>query len=361
MLLSGPSFTHPSIPVAAHFLGSPSPASDPSSYLSALTALIANYSLEVEYPLVDEPARRIGRRHGSARSATAASKVRDRVPLVVNTQGWVKGLGADLLEKLKLESRPTHLFSFDGADEDRDGDEHEHEPAGCLRFRLEAAPASPLDAKWSAADLRTLSLVSYFHAILSPASLSAALPSNTVARTWDFSRPLVARAPLGVSWADGETIASVHILDSEVDYEQVLHALNGSVVALVRSATASDDLAPPTQAAPGFPYDAHASTPNPATSQCLGLALVRSIDPDSRTLHLLSPVPGQLLDAGPVSLVKGALELPVCLVLDFAATDTDKEKGLCGVEWKDVPYFGGEGEGAGRRKVRRNLMRRGQA
>ncbi|KAL8290265.1 hypothetical protein RQP46_003204 [Phenoliferia psychrophenolica] len=356
----GPSFTHPSIPVAAHFLGAPSPASDPSSYLSALTSLLSTYSLEVEYPLVDEPTRRNGRRNGSSRSSAAASKIRDRVPLVINTQGWVKGLGADLLEKLKLESRPTHLFSFDGTDDD----EEDREVVGCARFRLEAAPSSPLDAKWSAADLRTLSLVSYFHATLPATTGSTSNPTSTIARVWDFSTPLVAQVPLGVSWVDRDALESVHLIDSEVDYEQVLHALNGSVVALVRSTAgpSEDDVSLPTPSTlPNFPYSPYSALPSPSNSKCLGLALVRSIDPASRTLHLLSPVSAQLLDEAPVSLVKGALEIPVCLVLDFLATEGEKERGLCGVEWKDVPYFGGEGEGAGRRKVRRNLMRRGQA
>ncbi|KAK4703113.1 polynucleotide 5'-hydroxyl-kinase GRC3/NOL9, partial [Phenoliferia sp. Uapishka_3] len=354
----GPSFTHPSIPVSAHFLGSPSPASDPSTYLAALTALLSTYALEVEYPLVDEPTRRPGRRNGASRSAPVASKIRDRVPLIINTQGWVKGLGADLLEKLKIESRPTHLFSFDGADEDgMESDEH----SGWLRFRLESAPSSPLDAKWSAADLRTLSLISYFHAALSSASTTRMdSPTNVVAQSWDFSLPLVAQSPLGVSWTDSEAISSVHIIDSDIEYEQVLHVLNGSVVALVRSIVVPPEDEIVLSSPSGFPYDPNSLLPQFSTSSCLGLALIRSIDPATRTLHLLSPVPADVLAEGPISLVKGALEIPVCLVLDFLATDGDRERGLCGVEWKDVPYFGGEGEGAGRRKVRRNLMRRGQ-
>lgn len=50
------------------------------------------------------------------------------------------------------------------------------------------------------------------------------------------------------------------------------------------------------------------------------------------------------------------------MVLDWGGRGEEErtERGVCGVEWREVVYFGGEGEGSGRRKVRRNLMRRGQ-
>ncbi len=34
-----------------------------------------------------------------------------RVPLIVNTQGWVKGLGADLAARLEPMLRPTHILT----------------------------------------------------------------------------------------------------------------------------------------------------------------------------------------------------------------------------------------------------------
>jgi len=49
-------------------------------------------------------------------------------------------------------------------------------------------------------------------------------------------------------------------------------------------------------------------------------------------------------------------------MLDHTASESEREQGLRGVEWKEVPFLSiEEGEGAGRRRVRRNLMRRGHA
>jgi polynucleotide 5'-hydroxyl-kinase GRC3/NOL9 len=49
-------------------------------------------------------------------------------------------------------------------------------------------------------------------------------------------------------------------------------------------------------------------------------------------------------------------------MLDHTASESERELGLRGVEWKEVPFLSiEEGEGAGRRRVRRNLMRRGHA
>jgi polynucleotide 5'-hydroxyl-kinase GRC3/NOL9 len=57
-------------------------------------------------------------------------------------------------------------------------------------------------------------------------------------------------------------------------------------------------------------------------------------------------------------MVKGELELPVWGMLDFKERDT-----IAGIEKSKVPYLQwGKGEGIGgeRRRVRRNLMRKGQ-
>ncbi|TNY18865.1 hypothetical protein DMC30DRAFT_448448 [Rhodotorula diobovata] len=197
----GPSFTHISLPLASRFLGSTSPASDPTAYLEAAQALIEAYALEVEYPLDS--------------ASPGGGKVVERVPLVINTQGWVKGLGADLLDKLKAIARPTHVFSFSQPDD---------APApvlGAPTILLPPAPPSPLEGKWSAADYRVLSLVSYFHAHLASTSTTPAPPS------WDFTRPLLAQEPFALTLADlpgGVRLASA--AGESISHSHLLHALN---------------------------------------------------------------------------------------------------------------------------------------
>ncbi|BGP43096.1 Polynucleotide 5'-hydroxyl-kinase grc3 [Rhodotorula kratochvilovae] len=319
----GPAFTHLSLPLASRFLGSTSPASDPNAYLAASQALLETYALEVEYPL-DAP-------------SSLSGKLAERVPLVINTQGWVKGLGADLLEKLKALSRPTHVFSFATDDAPPPGPP----PLGAACTLLPPAPPSPLESKWSAAEYRALSLVSYFHALL-PAS-----PSSPPA--WDFTAPLLARAPYALTLAD--LPSGTHLLSPAgggVPRTHTLHALNGALVAL--AAAPSPEIA----AAGG--------------AAALGLALVHSIAPGpdagKATLHVHTPVPAATLASAraELALLKGEVDLPVALMLDWAASPSEGEEGVAGIQWREVPFLSVEaGEGGARRHVRRNVMRRGQA
>jgi len=383
LLVVGPAFTHLSLPISSHYLGSASPASDPTSYISAISALLSTYALEVEYPLIDEPViTHSRRRHRDAHQAPSTpssnnGKVRERVPLVINTQGWVKGLGADLLTKLKAASQPTHVCSFVSMMEEENGGYSDNGggsssgPAFSQRqafaeeglpyhlYTLPAAPMNALESKWTASDYRTLSFTSYFHSLFKETLLSASSgPTSTLPDRWDFSSPLIAQTPYSLDWnpSNGQ-ISSVHLLDGDdVAYEHVLHCLNGSLVAIVESTSPSEST--PNDPS-SFPYDPLSPVPHPSTSRALGLGLIRSISPSSTSLHLLTPIPPP---STAISLVKGSLEVPLTLMLDHTASESEREQGLKGENWREVPFLSiEEGEGAGRRRVRRNLMRRGHA
>jgi hypothetical protein len=130
-------------------------------------------------------------------------------------------------------------------------------------------------------------------------------------------------------------------------------------------------------------------TPKLSGSNCVALAIVRSIDLDKGELHLLSPVsPTQIascLQPTPSNkqlyLVKGAIEIPIWLSLNFQLIEASQNNHslsgmgpsaptyLEGVPLSDVPYldFEGDGErnevqivGLGKRRVRRNILRRSQ-
>jgi polynucleotide 5'-hydroxyl-kinase GRC3/NOL9 len=101
---------------------------------------------------------------------------------------------------------------------------------------------------------------------------------------------------------------------------------------------------------PGFP------PPDPASSNCLGLALVWGVSNDESKIQLLTPVlPERLVDVR--ILVMGELQLPVWGWLDFRGAEGGTDPGA------DVPFLRwGRSAGAGseRRRVRRNIMRRAQ-
>jgi polynucleotide 5'-hydroxyl-kinase GRC3/NOL9 len=100
------------------------------------------------------------------------------------------------------------------------------------------------------------------------------------------------------------------------------------------------------------------------TSQCVGLGLIRAIDTKAQTAHIITPLsPAELSNVNAVT--KGDIELPTVMMVDYISEGGAEDSGLAGVEWKKVPYLEhGEnlntGVGHGRRKVRRNVMRRSQ-
>jgi polynucleotide 5'-hydroxyl-kinase GRC3/NOL9 len=78
-------------------------------------------------------------------------------------------------------------------------------------------------------------------------------------------------------------------------------------------------------------------------------------------MHILTPLPAPYLEQAK-AVVKGEMELPVWGWLDHRV---DMADGVAGLEQGKVPYLqlgkGPEGAvGGERRRVRRNLMRRGQ-
>src|ERR1700691_285448 len=100
--MTGPPFTHPSIPLLAHYIGSATPRSSPSHYLNAIQALVQSYRLDIRSPIIN-----------GADEARGDPRVMDTIPLVVNTMGWNKGLGADLTRQIQDMVEPTYVFEVE--------------------------------------------------------------------------------------------------------------------------------------------------------------------------------------------------------------------------------------------------------
>ncbi|KZV77794.1 hypothetical protein EXIGLDRAFT_124760, partial [Exidia glandulosa HHB12029] len=103
----GPAFTHQLTPYIAHFTGSTSPRASPAHYLACISACVQTYLLEVQYGLLD------GDDLGDD-----DQRIADAVPLVINTHGWNKGLGADLTRKIQDLLPVTDIFDFDSEQDD---------------------------------------------------------------------------------------------------------------------------------------------------------------------------------------------------------------------------------------------------
>ena len=392
----GPGWCLPRAPVRSHFFGDTSPKDDPGRYLRSIQDIIAWFRCNLQRPSGGQP----------------------MIPLVVNTQGWTKGLGADLAMKIETMLRPSHIYEIvppKGAEPstpaptrgqpylDQDG---AMLATGASILKLEGAASAfaPMqnnnfsstgtgsnmiavsNTRVTAADSRTLSIMSYLHA--------TRLADTTKKRTeWDLSRPLLAFEPLVINVRQGLT-GGIHVLPlgSSVPDRMKLAAINASLVAIVAVPLSGDITGGSTDE---NVWKAAFAKPRPtpemgATS--LGLGLVRSVDPENGQVHLVTPAPLEVPVGHGLALVKGAFELPIWASLDFETVKqaregtlgrsalqrlpdgTEEEERLAGVPRSQVPYLewpeslaaeAAAAEeavvGSRRRKIRRNLMRKAQA
>lgn len=361
----GSPFTHQAIPYKAHFVGSSSPRNSPSYYIEAVQSLIHTYNVDVQ--------------HGDLSLTEFLDDTRssDVIPLVINTMGWTKGLGADLSQQLEEAVEPSAIFDFHSlADEETSRDDgfsvNASSNPAVKHYRIESIPPSSIPKQYTAVDYRNLSILSYFHARF-PSPEFADILSTGFVNAWDTTLPLCAQSPY-------EIVATVKSLDlivltgpdaDDVVPSELHRVLNGALVGLVSSEPGVLDLPSEVESlgtgSHGIPYIQGATPPSPSVSTCLGIALVRSVfvpeDPTQESiLHLLTPIPPSYLSAmRPRILVKGDLEIPVWGLLDHREGNIDG--GIAGYDKEKVPYLRwgkGEGVGAEKRRIRRNLMRKGQ-
>jgi polynucleotide 5'-hydroxyl-kinase GRC3/NOL9 len=298
------------------------------------------------------------------------------IPLVVNMMGWTKGMGADLSRKVLELLEPSVVFDFEapvvrnGSTTSRTMEYSDLSPpfdtttnGSIYRHLLEAILPSTMSQRYSPADQRTLSLLSYFHAIF-PSPASSAFPPHfrsVYANSWDTSLPLCAQPPYELTASEALDAVILSSPGSEdVVPSEVHRVLNGAVAGLVSYEPGSLNTNHQAHASNGIPYAQGMPPPPPASSTCHGLALVRSLSASSPAqLHILTPLPPACLSTTqPRVLVKGEMELPVWGMLDFRSEDA-----VAGVERSKVPFLRWgktEGTGGEKRRVRRNLMRRGQ-
>jgi polynucleotide 5'-hydroxyl-kinase GRC3/NOL9 len=323
----------------------------------------------------------------SQAQARTDARIEDIIPLVVNTMGWSKGMGADLNARIEEILEPTHIFDFRSLSHQEDC-MHNQTPAYLYpshgtsdppegrhrRYDIEPAisPLGSSSTNYRPADLRTLSLLSYFHAIFPSLSETSCPVPNMMVSSWDSSLPLCARPPYEVlpSVALDEVILTGPGAEDVVSTE-IGRVLNGALVALVRCepGVENDAYASESSRAGGIPYTQASFPPSPHLSTCLGLALIRALPSIHNgsgeiPMHVLTPMPISCLASCRI-MVKGEQELPIWGMLDFRSHGSNGSiiGEVAGVERDEVPYLRwGPSEGAGgeKRRVRRNIMRKGQ-
>ncbi|WWC88547.1 uncharacterized protein L201_003458 [Kwoniella dendrophila CBS 6074] len=384
----GPAFTHLLIPYRAHYLGTYTPLTCPDEYVESLRHLLEVYKFEIQ--------------HSSSSTLLHSTKINDIVPLVINTQGWVKGLGEDLLRSIESLSEPTHIYSFNSNSPYEDdlpinssgngwtnsptyqtsllpdiyssknydiGGNGNHEQK-TKQIILDSIPITPLQAKFTATDFRVLSLISHFHCTKF---------ENEVVK-WDFTKPITHLNPWEVSYGlkqEEEGINRIYMIGegSEGILKEDLHlALNGSIVALCEANSHESNFADEAGDDHEKVYEQGRSSPSLESMNFLGLALIKSISPDSDIsistnstqqekeqpsgkLHLLTPLPIDQLVKANCIIKNGAIELSTPGMINWLIPPNQQLD-----DQDEIPFFdksGIEVIGGERRRFRKNIMRKG--
>lgn len=248
----GPSFTHIRAPAYSRFVGYNNPKDDTRGYIEACKAVIDH-----------------------AKSL--------KMPLVVNTCGWIRAAGHDLLRQLMDHVKPSDVvFTRDpGVDADQ---ARLAETVKARSHILDAPDALP--PRFTGAEQHTLQTVSYLHS------------GNLASHLGDLS-------PLEV----GLENVYVGILDSEgLNIADVALSTNSTLVAVM---AVDDKSVGDAQITPdGLQYLPNFDTPQ---GECLGQAVVKF---EGAFVRLHTPVSASLLnkqltDGKAIVLVRGRIPLPV--------------------------------------------------
>jgi polynucleotide 5'-hydroxyl-kinase GRC3/NOL9 len=256
-LLSLPHAHMKHLHLKAHFYGHVTSRNDPTAYLEMISDLVGFYRDYVE-----------------------KSEGQEKIPLVVNTDGWVKGFGFEVLSTIIERVRPTHVIQLTG-----------NSPSKA--FTLE--PLLPTDSKLVCAEafesqpqteipsqaLRSLRLATYFFEDTTIWDRADFGPMGIVDHDCEIANTLAARKPYMVA------MNSVRCdVPFALSSAAVLDLLNGSIVGL--GVDNAGEMYP----------------------SCIGLGIVRSIDRERMIFYILSPVPPDKI-VNVTVLLKGTLELPV--------------------------------------------------
>ena len=105
----GPSHMRPRRPAAAFFVGDVSPANDPARYLQYERQLYRWYR---QHGAAAAAAAAAAAGGGAQQQAAAQQVAAPLPPLVVNTHGWVKGMGFDVLVELLQGLPVSHMIQI---------------------------------------------------------------------------------------------------------------------------------------------------------------------------------------------------------------------------------------------------------
>ncbi|ETK78837.1 hypothetical protein L915_15252 [Phytophthora nicotianae] len=272
--LLGPGFAHMKHPVRSFFCGNTNPGNDPLYYMKAVKSLLRLY--EVKWGRQDQD------------NSNSSERPRECVPLVINTDGWIKSMGHDLLCNVIQETNPDHVVQLLAATKNK---QFVVPTEG--RWRIHAVPPwDPVGVTQpprSSKELRVYRFHSYF---LSRArcdlprsqlqNLQVLSEKNRVDS--DIYRAYARLTPFAASFDH----VDVAFAGSSVAPSQLLFSLNASVVGLCINPDYKAIESEPREGPPRIVLQ-------PVHAPCLGVGIIRAVDAAKRQLFVVSPLPLSIL------------------------------------------------------------------
>ncbi|PKA63665.1 Polynucleotide 5'-hydroxyl-kinase NOL9 [Apostasia shenzhenica] len=217
------------------------------------------------------------------------------LPLIINTPGWVKGTGFDVLVELLRYVCPTHVIQMrisadsknlpNGAFWLADEQKGPLQVIELISFFTDSFNRSVVLTK-NVLSLRESRLFNYFKQCF-PESLS-------ITTNKELAHALASIAPYEVQ------ISQVNVihLHCQVPESEVFHSLNGTIVGLAAS------------------FKRPMTPSKGCTPWCVGLGIVRGIDVKQGLLYVITPVPPFQLEQVDL-LLQGFIEIPSSLLQVF--------------------------------------------
>ncbi|QSL64787.1 hypothetical protein MERGE_002089 [Pneumocystis wakefieldiae] len=329
-----PSFTHCTLPslTKAHFIGNISPQNNPKYFLLCVNDIF--------------------------------NTNKKNIPTIINTPGWTKGIGLELLNEIINLSNCTYLVYIGSKTNIEIVDTELILPSSVELLTLPSVHEfinTCRTIKTNTADLRALSIISYFHSIN--------ISEDNCHTNWQFDSYLLDMKPWIVKY-DGDLngIDAIAVLNTTLDIEEFYYAINGTIMAFV----VADDITENnkntwksiiTKSKDCLPILNMEKNPiDPKISRCIGLCILRGISRKSKELQILTPIDTLTLNKylnsnKKIILVRGNLELPISLMINYKK-DKDAK-----IDWNKAPYLSLENEGLGskvwhpRKNIERPAMR----
>lgn len=280
-----------------------------------------------------------------------------RRPLVINTPGWIKGVGKDLLRQICDMIHIDHLVIM--------GDDEEEDLAGYLAHNMHHfVPCLSHQPTFVAPQIRTLAKLCYFH---------------RHGHRYNFNHHLLEDAPYKVSYGVEGGIRAMCVLNYDCPANFQLQDLVAMLEVTTMAVYVIDPYTYdkiPVKTEDNVPDYIQGSTWLEVVPKAtfLGLTMIHSIDPTNRTVNCyFGPEIIERVGEGVVVLVRGDGEIPSCELLNPGMLSSHKRHlnvyhdhkrlGAAADLVKPVlPYISLDGKErvGGVWRVRRNIGRKGR-